>query len=75
MYFDAGVANAAGTVAIVTNAANAAGGTKSWRVYWNCELILDILNLIFQDITHKASIISFIFLTDQSISNWMRQYN
>jgi len=32
LYFDAGVASAAGTVAIVTNAANAAGGTKSWRI-------------------------------------------
>jgi len=32
LYFDAGVTNAAGTVAIVTNAANAAGGTKSWRI-------------------------------------------
>jgi len=32
LYFDAGDANLAGTVAIATNAANAAGGTKSWRI-------------------------------------------
>jgi len=32
LYFDAGDASAAGTVAIATNAANAAGGTKSWRI-------------------------------------------
>ena len=36
VYFDAGDASATGTVAIATNAANAAGGTKSWRVYQNC---------------------------------------
>merc|ERR1711944_122558 len=32
LYFDASDANLAGTVAIATNAANAAGGTKSWRI-------------------------------------------
>jgi len=32
LYFDAGDASATGTVAIATNAANAAGGTKSWRI-------------------------------------------
>jgi len=32
LYFDAGNTNAAGTVAIATTAANAAGGTKSWRI-------------------------------------------
>jgi len=32
MYFDAGITNSAGTVTINTNTANAAGGTKSWRI-------------------------------------------
>ena len=45
MYFDAGDANLAGTVAIATNAANAAGGTKSWRVYQIFLLILDDFKL------------------------------
>jgi len=32
LYFDAGNTNTAGTIAITTNSANAAGGTKNWRI-------------------------------------------